>query len=81
MNKIDLQKALNEKNVPAKILYIKKTKYGDYEVIYTFDFNYDGRDYSNLESIIEPELDELVEDIEDAVFMIGFRYKERNGLI
>ena len=31
MNKIDLQKALNEKNVPAKILYIKKTEYGDYE--------------------------------------------------
>ena len=80
MNKIDLQKALNEKNVPAKILYIKKTEYGDYEVVYTFDFNYDGRDYSNLEFIIEPELDELVEDIEDAVFMIGFRYKERNAV-
>lgn len=80
MNKIDLQKALNEKNIPAKILYIKKIEYGDYEVIYTFDLNYDGRDYSNLEPIIEPELDELVEDIEDAVLMIGFRYKERTDL-
>jgi hypothetical protein len=40
MNKIDLQKALNEKNVPAKILYVEKTKFDDYEVIYTFDLNH-----------------------------------------
>ena len=81
MNTKDLQKALDEKNIPAKVLHVKKTNYDDYEVIYTFDLSYEGRDYSNIESIIEPEDDELVENLEDAVFIIGFRYKDRNGLI
>ena len=76
MNKENLQKALDEKNIIAKVLYVQKTEYEDYEVVYTFDMDYQGRDYTNLECIIEPELDELVKDIEEAVFMIGFRYKE-----
>ena len=76
MNKENLQKALDEKNIIAKVLYVQKTEYEDYEVVYTFDMEYQGRDYTNLECIIEPELDELVKDIEEAVFMIGFRYKE-----
>lgn len=77
MNIKDLQKALDEKNIPAKVLHVKKTKYDDYEVIYTFDLSYEGRDYSNTDIIIEPEDDELVENIEDAVFIIGFRYKDK----
>lgn len=76
MNKENLQKALDEKNITAKVLYVQKTEYEDYEVVYTFDMDYQGRDYTNLECIIEPELDELVEDIEEAVFIIGLRYKE-----
>lgn len=72
----ELQIALEQKNIPAKILYIEQTKQGDYEVVYTFDLNYKGRDYSNLEVIIEPELDELVEDIEEAVYIIENRYNE-----
>lgn len=75
MNKENLQQALNDNNIPAKVLYVKKTKYDDYEVIYTFDLNYEGRDYSNLTAIISPELDELVTDIKEAVFMIGLGYK------
>lgn len=81
MNKKDLQKALDEKNIPAKVLHIEKTKYDDYEVIYTFDLSYEGRDYSDVQNIIEPEDDELVENLEDAVFMIGFRYKDKNDLL
>lgn len=78
MNKENLQKALDEKNIIAKVLYVKKTEYNDYEVVYTFDMDYEGRDdYEDY--IVEPELDELVEDIEEAVFMIGLRYKEANG--
>lgn len=81
MNKQNLQKALDEKNIPAKVLHVEKTKYDDYEVVYTFDLSYEGRDYSNLQRIVEPEDDELVEDLEDAVFMIGFRYKDKNNLL
>ena len=81
MNKENLQKALDEKNIPAKVLYVEKTEYNDYEVVYTFDLSYEGRDYSNLDRIVEPEDDELVEDLEDAVFMIGFRYKNKNNLL
>ena len=78
MNKENLQKALNEKNIMAKVLYVRKTEYNDYEVIYTFDMDYEGRDdYEDY--IVEPEFDELVEDIEEAVFMIGLRHKETNG--
>lgn len=71
----NLQEALNKENISAKVLHVEKTDYDDYEVIYTFDLNYMGRDYSNVNSIIEPELDELVKDIEDAVFTIGLKYR------
>ena len=72
----ELQKELNAKNIPAKILYIEKTEYGLYEIIYTFDLDYIGRDYSNTNFLIEPELDELVDDIEEAVSFIAISYRE-----
>jgi hypothetical protein len=76
MNKENLQKALDEKGIIAKVLYVQKTEYEDYEVVYTFDIDYQGRD-SYEDYIVEPELDELVEDIEEAVFMIGLKYKKK----
>lgn len=81
MNKENLQKALDANNIPAKVLYVNKTQYDDYEVIYTFDLTYEGRDYSQTAHIVTPEYDELVEDMEDAVFMIEFRYKNKNDVI
>lgn len=74
-----LRKALDEKNIPAKVLHIEKTEYGFYEVIYTFDLNYAARDYSNIKLLIEPELDELVEDIKDAVLLIREKYAHKKG--
>lgn len=77
MTKENLQNALDDKKVPVKVLNIRPTKQDDYEVIYTFDLNYEGRDYSNIDCIIEPEYDELVENIEDAVFMIERKYRNQ----
>lgn len=60
-----LQEYCGRNQLKVKILYVKQTKYGDYEVIYTFDFNYKGRDYANTNYIVSPELDELIIDEQD----------------
>ena len=73
MTKETLQTKCNEENLKVKILSVQKTTYGDYEVIYTFDLSYEGRDYSNLEFIVEPELDELVTDEKEFIFMANYR--------
>lgn len=72
MTKEILQNALNEKGIKAKVLSVKKTEFNDYEIIFTFDLNYEGR--IEYENIIEPEDDVLVEDLEDAVFEIERKY-------
>lgn len=72
MTKESLQAKCNAENLNVKILYVKETKYEDYEVIYTFDMDYQGRD-SYEDHIIEPELDELVEDEDEFIFMASLR--------
>lgn len=72
MTKESLQEKCNEKDLKVKILSVKKTEYNDYEVIYTFDMDYQGRD-SYEDYLIEPELDELVEDEDDFIFIANFR--------
>lgn len=72
MTKESLQAKCNETDLKVKILYVKKTKYEDYEVVYTFDMDYQGRD-SYDHHIVEPELDELVEDEEEFIFMASLR--------
>lgn len=77
MTKESLQKKCNEKGLKVKILSVEKTEYGDYEIVYTFDMNYQGRDsYENC--IIEPELDELVKDENEFIFMANLR-SNNNG--
>lgn len=72
MTKEGLQTRCNEEGLKIKILFVEKTEYENYEVVYTFDMKYQGRDsYENY--IIEPELDELVEDEEEFIFMVRFR--------
>lgn len=61
-----LQTELDKKNIPVKVLYVEKTKYG-FEVIYTPDLTYEGRDYTDLKYIISPERDVLVNDFDDIV--------------
>lgn len=70
MTKESLQTKCNENNLNVKILSVKKTEYEDYEVVYTFDMDYQGRD-SYDHCIIDPELDELVEDENEFIFMAG----------
>lgn len=77
MTKESLHAKCDEKNLKVKILYVKKTNFEDYEVIYTFDLDYQGRD-SYEDYIIEPELDELVEDEDDFIFMANFRSNNTN---
>lgn len=77
MTKESLQTKCDEKNLKVKILSVKKTNFEDYEVIYTFDLDYQGRD-SYEDYIIEPELDELVEDEDDFIFMANFRSNNTN---
>lgn len=72
MTKESLQEKCNEKDLKVKILSVKKTEYNDYEVVYTFDMDYQGRD-SYEDYIIEPELDKLVEDEDDFIFISNFR--------
>lgn len=75
LTKEDLQKALDECEIKAKILCVQKTEYNDYEIVFTFALDYTGRDnYSDC--IIEPEEDILAEDIEDAVSQIKYKYKQ-----
>ena len=72
MTKESFQTRCNEEGLKIKILFVEKTEYENYEVVYTFDMEYQGRD-SYEDYIIEPELDELVEDEEEFIFMVGFR--------
>ena len=72
MTKESLQTKCNETDLKVKILSVEKTNYEDYEVVYTFDMDYQGRD-SYEDRIIEPELDELVEDEEEFIFMASLR--------
>lgn len=72
MTKKSLQAKCNEKGLRIKILSVEKTEYKEYEVIYTFDLDYQGRD-SYEQYLIEPELDELVKDEEEFIFMLSFR--------
>ncbi len=60
-----LQEYCDRNQLKVKILYVEQTEYGDYEVIYTFDFNYKGRDYTDTNCIVSPELDELIIDEQD----------------
>ena len=67
-----LQTRCNKEGLDIKILSVEKTEYENYEVVYTFDMDYEGRDsYENY--IIEPELDELVKDEEEFIFTANFR--------
>ena len=78
MTKESLQTRCNEEGLKIKILFIEKTEYENYEVVYTFDMGYQCRNsYENY--IIEPELDELVKDEENkrAVSLINETPKVR----
>ncbi len=72
MTKESLQKKCDEKGLEIKILFVEKTRLGDFEVVYTHDMNYQGRD-SYKHHIIDPELDELVENEDDFIFMVNYR--------
>lgn len=69
-----LQKYCDENNLKVKILFVNKTNFDDYEVVYTFDIDYPGRE--SYENILEPELDELVKDESEFIFMINVRHKK-----
>ena len=75
MTKESLQAKCNETDLNVKILFVQKTAYEDYEVVYTFDMNYQGQDYYKNSDfiIIEPELDELVENENEFIFMARLR--------
>ena len=77
MTKESLQTKCNEKDLKVKILSVEKTNFEDYEVVYTFDLDYQGRD-SYEDYIIEPELDELVEDENEFIFMVSFKSDNAN---
>jgi hypothetical protein len=72
MTKESLQAKCNAQNLEVKILSVKETKYEDYEVVYTFDMDYQGRD-SYEDYIVEPELDELVDNEDEFIFLAIFR--------
>lgn len=72
MTKESLQAKCNESGLNLKILFVEKTEFGVYWVVYTFDLDYQGRD-SYEDYIIEPELDELVQDEEEFIFAVSFR--------
>lgn len=40
MTKESLQTRCNEEGLEIKILFVEKTKYENYEVVYTFDIEY-----------------------------------------
>lgn len=77
MTKESLQEKCNAQNLAVKILSVKKTKYEDYEVVYTFDMDYQGRD-SYEDYIVEPELDELVDNEDEFIFLALFRNNHPN---
>ena len=76
-----LQTELDKKNIPVKVLYVEKTKCGFFEVIYTPDLTYEGRDYTDLKYIISPERDVLVKDFDDIVNAIKLNeyLREKGG--
>lgn len=68
-----LQEYCDRNQLKVKILYVEQTEYGDYEVIYTFDFDYKGRDYTETNYIIEPEFDDVIVDEQEFTQIIGGR--------
>lgn len=75
MNKIELERLLDINGIKAKILWIEKTDWEDYNIIYTFDLNYEGKtNYSNIIVIEDPERDILATDYEEALEMISKRW-------
>ena len=72
MTKESLQAKCNESGLNLKILFVEKTDFGVYWVVYTFDLDYQGRD-SYEKYIVEPEMDELVVDEDEFVFTVKFR--------
>lgn len=80
MTKESLQKYCDNENLKVKVLFTKPTKsedgeYNLYYVVYTFDLDYNpvDKDYSNIEWITEPELDEIVEDEKEFVWSVEVR--------
>ena len=72
MTKESLQAKCNDSGLNLKILFVEKTDFGVYWVVYTFDLNYQGRD-SYEKYIIEPEMDELAFDENAFVLLAKFR--------
>ena len=72
MTKESLQAKCNDSGLNLKILFVEKTDFGVYWVVYTFDLDYQGRD-SYEKYIIEPEMDELVFDENAFVLLAKFR--------
>lgn len=67
----ELQKRLCEMNVSAKILYLKKTEFGDYEIVYTNDLSYVPEETFPREYIFaDTEKDILAADYEEAIEFI-----------
>lgn len=71
MTKESLQTKCNESGLNLKILFVEKTDFCDYWVVYTFDLDYQGRD-SYEKYIIEPEMDEIVVDEDEFVFTVKY---------
>ena len=71
MTKESLQAKCNESGLNLKILFVEKTEFGVYWVVYTFDLDYQGRDsYENY--MIEPEMDEIVVDEDEFVLTVKY---------
>lgn len=71
MTKESLQAKCNDSGLNLKILFVEKTDFGDYWVVYTFNLDYQGRD-SYEKYIVEPEMDELVVDEDEFVFTVKY---------
>ncbi len=62
------QKILDEKNISAKILYVKKYDiFNDYWIVYTYDLSYEPKKPFPRSYLIEPEKDILASDYEEAI--------------
>lgn len=75
MTKESLQKYCDDRGLKIKILHIvppnsSSDAYKEYEVIYTFNLNYRGRDYFNVHTLVEPERDEMCTDEEEFYLFI-----------
>jgi hypothetical protein len=71
MTKESLQTKCNESGLNLKILFVEKTDFGDFWVVYTFDLDYQGRD-SYEKYLVEPEMDEIVVDEDEFVFTVKY---------